>query len=85
MLIPDSVKTGVLKKVLIGETTKEQDHMITLLKSAQLMLEVEKVCPDHQTKKTVKLSKDSLIKAIDRLNERCERKSHPEKPQTYQY
>jgi hypothetical protein len=72
MLIPDTERPGELKKVLIGVATSEQEHMITLLKSAQLLIEVQRVSPDHQTKKTVKISKESLVKAIDRLNERCE-------------
>ena len=72
MLIPDTDRPGELKKVLIGVATSEQERTITLLKSAQLLTEVQRVSPDHQTKKTVKISKESLVKAIDRLNERCD-------------
>jgi len=74
MLIPDTERAGELKKVLIGVATSEQEHTITLLKSAQLLTEVEIHCPDHQTKKTVKISKESLVKAIDRLNDQCEKR-----------
>jgi hypothetical protein len=74
MLIPDTEREGELKKVLIGRTTPDQDHTITLLKSAQLLTEVEIYGPDHQTKKTVAVTKETLVRAIDRLNDRCEKR-----------
>ena len=74
MLIPDAERKWDLEKVFIGVCTKEQEHAITLLKSAQLMMEVEKVCPTHQTKKTVKLTRESLIAAVDRMNENSEKR-----------
>jgi len=74
MFIPNSEREGERKKVLIGRTTTDQDHTITLLKSAQLLTEVEIYGPDQQTKKTVAVTKQTLVRAIDRLNERCEKR-----------
>ena len=54
LLIPD-IGNGELRKVLIGHCTPQQEHMITILKTAQLLKECERVCPTHQTKKTVKI------------------------------
>ena len=40
MIIPDTENVVSLKRILIGEVTKEQEHTITLLKSAQLINKV---------------------------------------------
>ena len=46
-----------IKKVFIGNCTPEQEHLITILKTAQLLMECEKDDPTDQTKKTVKINK----------------------------
>ena len=72
LLIPDTDRPGELKMIPIGAATTDQEHTITLLKSVQLLTEVQTVT--RQTKKTVKISKESLIKAIERLNVRCDKR-----------
>ena len=56
--------------VVIGDVTDTQEHTITLLKSAQLLLEAY----DKKTNTKIPLGKQAIINAITKLNERAEKR-----------
>ena len=55
--------------VVIGDVTDTQEHTITRLKSAQLLLEAY----DNKTNAKIPLGKQAIINAITKLNERAVR------------
>lgn len=73
LLIPkntdaDDEEFSDLKMYVIGDCTPEQEHTITLLKSAQLMIEA------NINGRAVALGKRALIDALDRLGEKAQSK-----------
>ena len=65
LLIPDTDHVGKLKRVFIGKTTPREEHTITLLKTANLLLKVW----DRGRQKHIILGKKALCKAISKLDE----------------
>ena len=69
LLIPDAEDEGGLKKVVIGDVSPQQEHTITLLKSAQLLLKAT-----DKDNRTIKLGKQAILNAINRLNDKAEQR-----------
>ncbi len=70
LLLPDEAHGfDSLKQVVIGNTTTQQEHTITLLKSAQLLLEAVDWDADGRH---VTLGKEAIIAAIEILNKKAE-------------
>ena len=72
MLLPDDrdgdESFADLKMVIIDDTTPEQEHTITLLKTAQLVTKAE------VGGSSIVLGKQALIRGLDELNEKAEKR-----------
>ena len=64
----DEGRFADLKMVVIGDTTREQEHTITLLKTAQLVTRVE------VRGRSIPVGTQALIRALDELNEKAEKR-----------